>query len=160
MAAPSQSANTHAGDWWWECWPQRRACTILESASASHRGAAASLFDQVELAASWRLRRKGQTHLQVPGGGSAGGRDEHAPRTRLRLAPWGSRKLARSGHQELAAWWPSLEPPPLEPPLPTVGCGGEPAPPALDTHRGQPSSRRPACYENRNQLIHNVGHHI
>ena len=43
------------------------------------------MLDQVEVA-SWRLRRKGQTHLQVPGGGSAGGKDKRA--LWVRLAPW------------------------------------------------------------------------
>ena len=76
MAAPSQS-QAHLADagGWLECRRQRRARTV-ESASASHRGAAAGLLTQAEL--RWRLCRKGKVFLKMAGW-SAGGRDEHAP---------------------------------------------------------------------------------
>ena len=92
MAAPSQRQHTFAGALVGV--PAAETSTHTESASASHRGASASLLDQVGGSMAATSHRQ-TTHLCRCLGCSAGGRDEHAHRVRLRLAPRSSRKLAR-----------------------------------------------------------------
>ena len=82
---------------------RQKTSTHLESAAPTlHRRAAASLLDQSGVcmtaplqwqtpAGAWSWRRQAISSTRVPEAD-----DEHAPRVRLRLASWSSRKLARS----------------------------------------------------------------
>ena len=81
--------------------PEAETNMDFESASALHRGAAASLHNQSELGGG--SDTKPHICLQVPCRGgkqvlhsSAIGRDKHGRSVCLRFAPWSSRKLARS----------------------------------------------------------------
>ena len=87
--------------------PSAQTSTHLESATALHRGAAASLLcstsrscmaaplQSAHSAGAWSQRQASTLHP------SAISTDEHAPRVRHRLAPWNSHKLALLDPSEL-----------------------------------------------------------